>query len=197
MEEPRPSFETRYREGTTPWDIGRPQPVVRRLLEEGHFRGDILDAGCGTGENALLLASRGHSVFGLDFSPTAVERAREKGRDRALNATFWVGNALQLVSLNRTFDTVLDSALFHAFNDSERTLYAENLRHVLKPGGRLCLVCFSEKEPPGWGPRRVTRAEILGTFREGFRSLSIREEGYSTTQTKEPVKAWLSVFLRT
>src|SRR5579885_1965164 len=127
--EPRPSFDSRYQEGSTPWDIGRPQPFVRRLWEEGAFRGDILDVGCGTGENTLFLASHGHSVCGVDFSPTAVERARAKGISRGLDATFWVGNALQLVSLNRTFDRALDSALFHVFNDEERAAYAESLRH--------------------------------------------------------------------
>ncbi len=194
--EQRPSFDSRYQEGSTPWDIGRPQPFVQRLWEEGAFRGDILDAGCGTGENTLFLASRGYSVCGVDFSPTAVERARAKRVERKLDADFWVGNALQLVSLNRVFDRILDSALFHVFSDEERPVYAENLRHVLRPGGLAYVVCFSEKEPPGWGPRRVTQAEIRDTFEKGFQVHSIRDAEYLTNLRPEPVKAWLSALSR-
>jgi SAM-dependent methyltransferase len=69
-------FEESYRLGSPPWDIGAPQPEIVRLAAEGRIVGDVLDLGCGTGENALHLASLGHRVVGLDGSPTAIEAAR-------------------------------------------------------------------------------------------------------------------------
>jgi SAM-dependent methyltransferase len=75
-------FETAY-EGQPPWDIGGPQPEIVRLAEEGAIRGVVLDVGCGTGENALYLDGRGCDVWGIDFIPKAIERAREGDPARA------------------------------------------------------------------------------------------------------------------
>jgi len=108
------TFDERYRSGEAPWEIGRPQPEVICLAEGGFFTGRVLDIGCGTGENALMLAARGLDVFGIDQIESVIQIARDKARDRGLSARFSVHNALQLADLGETFDTVLDSAVFHA-----------------------------------------------------------------------------------
>ena len=51
----RSTFETAYT-GQAPWDIGRPQQAF--LAVANRITGSILDAGCGTGENALFFATR-------------------------------------------------------------------------------------------------------------------------------------------
>ncbi len=56
-----------------PWDIGRPQKEFVDV--EAQMKGSILDAGCGTGENALYFAQRGHAVTGIDFLEEPIERA--------------------------------------------------------------------------------------------------------------------------
>ena len=68
-------FESAY-EGTPPWDIGRPQPEFVRLEAGGEIRGSVLDVGCGTGENALHMAAKGHDVWGIDGAPTAISTIR-------------------------------------------------------------------------------------------------------------------------
>src|SRR5688500_7033616 len=108
------SFDTAY-EGTPPWEIGRPQEAFVRLAEAGEIAGAVLDVGCGTGENALMLAQRGHEVWGVDTAATAIHRAREKADERGLTVTFRVADALHLDQLRRSFDTVIDSGLFHVF----------------------------------------------------------------------------------
>jgi len=70
--------------GVPPWDIGRPQREVLELADAGTFRSPVLDAGCGTGENALALAARGLEVVGLDASPRAIGKAMDKARERHL-----------------------------------------------------------------------------------------------------------------
>ncbi len=70
-------FEQMY-QGQAPWDTGRPQPAIVKLAEAGQIRGSVLDVGCGTGENLLYLAARGHEAWGLDFVPVAIERAKAK-----------------------------------------------------------------------------------------------------------------------
>ncbi|HVM31986.1 MAG TPA: class I SAM-dependent methyltransferase [bacterium] len=186
------TFEQRYQEGVPPWEIGRPQSWVVELFHQDAFEGDILDVGCGTGENALFLATQGLAVTGVDFSRTAIELAQEKAAQRHSSARFRVGNALKLPLLKRTFDTALDSALFHVFTDKERTLYAESLAAALKPQGVAYVVCFSEREPDGWGPRRVTQGEIQKTFQKRFDVASIQRALYETNLRPEPVQAWLT-----
>ena len=110
-------FEQMY-QGQAPWDTGRPQPAIIKLVEAGQIRGSVLDVGCGTGENLLYLADRGHEAWGLDFVPVAIERTSDKAAQRGLEAHFIVGNALELKKLGRQFDTVIDCGLFHAATSS-------------------------------------------------------------------------------
>ena len=190
------TFEQRYQEGVPPWEIGRPQSWVVELFDQEAFEGEVLDVGCGTGENALYLSSKGLNVTGVDFSRTAIELAQEKAEQRRLKALFRVGNALKLSLLKRSFDTVIDSAVFHVFTDKERLLYAESLASILRPKGVAYVVCFSEKEPECWGPRRVTQGEIRRTFQKQFDIALIQRATYETNLRAEPVQAWLSCLQR-
>ncbi len=188
-------FEVAY-EGTPPWDIGRPQGAVVRLAEAGEISGSVLDVGCGTGESALYLATQGHEVLGIDAVPLAVERAEAKARDRGIDAGFLVWDALHLAELGRVFNTAIDVGLFHSFEDEERTVFAENLHAVLEPGGRYFLLCWSEQNEWGYGPRRVTQDEILETFAEGWSVESITEEAFETNVPDWRVHAWLARITR-
>ncbi len=79
-------------------------------------------------------------------------------------------DALHLQDLGRTFETVIDSGLFHVFSDEERSLFVSSLTSVLKPGGTYYLLCFSDRESSsGPGPRRVSHTEIEETFHQGWR----------------------------
>jgi SAM-dependent methyltransferase len=184
-------FDIAY-EGTPPWDIGRPQAAVVRLAEAGEVSGSVLDVGCGTGENALYLAGLGHVVLGVDAVGVAIERARAKARDRSIRAEFLVWDALGLAELGRTFDTAIDVGLFHSFQDEERPVFARSLRAALVPGGRYLLLCWSQHNAWGYGPRRVTQAEIRETFAEGWRVDSITEESFETNVSDWQVHAWLA-----
>src|SRR5579883_2240420 len=101
------SFDDAYR-GTPPWDIGHPQKALVELGESGEVKGRVLDIGCGTGEHALYFAKLGHEAWGIDFAPKAIDRAREKAKERGLNTHFEVVNALDLAGFSQTFDTVID-----------------------------------------------------------------------------------------
>jgi SAM-dependent methyltransferase len=83
----------------------------------------ILDAGCGTGENALFFAGRGRKVTGIDFLAEPITKARKKTAERGMKAMFFVMDALALKDLPDVFDSVIDSGLFHLFNDEDRPKY--------------------------------------------------------------------------
>ncbi len=189
-------FEGAYA-GTPPWDIGRPQGAIVRLAEAGEIRGRVLDVGCGTGENALYLASLGLDVLGVDAAPTAIERARTRAAERGSRAEFLVWDALELSELGRTFDAVTDSGLFHTFDDEDRPPFAASLHTVLEPGGRYFLLCWSERTPGILGPRRVTQAEIRATFVDGWTVESIEGSGFETNLGLERIHAWLARIVHT
>jgi SAM-dependent methyltransferase len=186
-------FDNAYRDGGTPtWDIGRPQGAVVRLVEHGLVTGTVLDAGCGTGENTLYLAGLGHPVVGVDFAAAAIERAVAKAAGHGLPVEFLVADALDLATLGRRFDTVIDVGLFHTLGDAERTRYAASLGAVVASGGRAFLLCWSDRNPFGRGPRRVSPGEIRAAFREGWRVESIDPEWLDTRLPEGRIHAWLA-----
>jgi SAM-dependent methyltransferase len=96
-----------------PWDLGRPQSAFLELAEQGAISGRVLDVGCGTGEHVLMCAGRGLPATGIDLAVPALEVAREKARERGLDARFLCHDALRVAELAESFDTVLDCGLFH------------------------------------------------------------------------------------
>ncbi len=190
-------FEEAYRGGTPPWDIGRPQAEVVRLAEEGEIVGDVLDVGCGTGENALFLAGRGARVVGVDASPSAVERAREKAAARGLPGTaFLVADALDLARLRRRFETALDCGLFHVLDPGDRRRYAQSLCEVLSPGGALHLLAFSDAEPAGVGPHRIAEADLRDAFRSIFVITRLRAGRFESHLHAGGARAWVATLVR-
>jgi SAM-dependent methyltransferase len=159
-------WDASYHDGPAPWDVGRPQPAVVRVADAGGFTGAVLDAGCGTGENALHLASLGLAVLGFDVAGTALARARATAEKRGLEVEFTLADALQLQGLGRTFETVLDCGLFHTFDGDERSGYVASLASVTKPGGTLYVLCFSD-DGPDTGPHPVRREDLVTAFDSG------------------------------
>jgi SAM-dependent methyltransferase len=191
----RAEFESAYT-ATPPWDIGRPQPAFAALAAEGQLHGRLLDVGCGTGEHVLMAADAGVDSTGVDIAPTAIRLARAKAKERGIDARFVVGDACELDSLGEAFDTVLDCGLFHVFDDADRTRFVASLAGVIRPGGRYFMLCFSENEPAGWGPRRVTQKDIRDAFSVGWTVESIEPVGLDVTIRRDPVRSWLASITR-
>ncbi len=170
-------FQQAY-QGRAPWDIGKPQQVFVEAAEQ--VTGSVLDAGCGTGENALFFAQRGHRTSGIDFLEHPIAVAKKKTRERGLTANFVVMDALHLAEIPEVFDSVIDCGLFHVFSDENRARYVGALTSVVRRGGKLFLLCFSDEEPPGDGPRRVSQDEIRAAFASGWQVELIRQARFET-----------------
>jgi SAM-dependent methyltransferase len=186
-------WDASYLDGPAPWDLGRPQPAIVRLAGAGAFAGAVLDAGCGTGENALHLASLGLRVLGVDVAQTAVSIARKKAAGRGMDADFVVADALHLDRLDRGFETVLDCGLLHTFDSDERRDYVASLASVTGRGGHLYVLCFSDVGP-GTGPHPISQQELRAAFtrRSGWSVASISPDRCQTRFDAQGAPAWLA-----
>ena len=196
----RGTFENLYA-GPAPWDIDKPQEQFVAIADR--VISPILDAGCGTGEHALFFAARGHRVVGIDFVEEAVRRARRKATERGVAVEFLVKDALILGNWDERFATAIDCGLFHVFSDEDRRRYVTGLAHVLKPGGQLFLMTFSNEEPGTEGPRRVSRQELHDAFADGWEIESVEPCQIEITPKFTEVKfsgggpkAWFAVIRR-
>lgn len=157
------SWNGSYTGGPAPWDIATEQPAIARLLARHHLAGPVLDAGCGVGDNALAIAETGVAVVGCDVAETALEMARAKAAQRGLDVEFLTADALALERLGRTFETIVDSGLFHTFDAAERRRYARSLATVTKPGALLYVLAFAD-EGDQRGPHPISRSHIASAF---------------------------------
>lgn len=177
-----------------PWDIGRPQPAFAQLAEAGAIGGRVLDVGCGTGEHTLMAAALGLDATGIDLAAGALEAAREKARRRSLTARFLRHDLRRLPELGETFDTVLDSLVFHALTEADRAAYVAGLRTVVPPTGRAFLLCYGDRRPgEGGAPHGLGRDRIRASFTSGWRIDSLESAVCASTSPLYPggIAAWL------
>ncbi|MGH3678483.1 MAG: class I SAM-dependent methyltransferase [Mycobacterium sp.] len=158
-------FDDAYKTRTAPWVIGEPQPAIVDLERAGRIRGKVLDAGCGTGEHTILLTRLGYDVLGIDFSPRAIDQARQNAATKGVDARFAVADALNLGDQPQ-YDTIVDSALFHVFDAGDRAKYVASLHNACRPGAIVHVLALSDAGR-GFGPE-VSEADIRDAFVDGW-----------------------------
>ncbi|PRW44457.1 SAM-dependent methyltransferase [Chlorella sorokiniana] len=154
-----------------PWEIGRAQAAVVNLVYDGTFDGcSVLDVGCGIGDNSLYIAR--HARKAIVTACDLVERALDVVRHKAAGT----GLPLECVQQDlltplqgelqgRQFDVVLDANVYHCFSPGpDRDAYVANLARLVRLGGRLVMLVFSDKQGGSRGPVRVSQADIRASF---------------------------------
>jgi SAM-dependent methyltransferase len=151
-------------EGPPPWNIGEPQPELAKLIDEGKIHGDVLDAGCGHAELSLALAAQGHTVVGIDNSPTAITAATKAAEERGLsNATFVRDDITSFSGYDGRFNTIVDSTLFHSLPVELRDAYLQSVYRAAAPGASYFILVFATgafPEDAEFGPNIVTEDEL-------------------------------------
>ncbi len=179
-------FDDAYKTRTAPWVIGEPQPAIVDLERAGLVHGKVLDAGCGTGEHTILLTRLGYDVLGVDAAPTAIEQACANAAEQGVDAGFAVGDAMNL-GVEPRYDTIVDSALFHIFDDADRPRYVASLYGVCKPGGLVHVLALSDKGR-GFGPE-VSERVIREAFGAGWVLEALDETTYRGVVQEPHVEA--------
>lgn len=182
-----------------PWSIGEPQPELATLIEQGKFRGEVLDAGCGEAAISLYLAERGFTTVGLDQSPTAIDLAKAEAATRGFtNASFAVADISDFGGYDGRFDTIVDSTLFHSMPVELREGYQQSIVRAAAPGASYFVLVFDKAGMPDgpanpvtedelrdvvskyWTIDEIRPARIHGVFPEGFEEffpvIDVREE---------------------
>ena len=174
----RPDFwETIYRQGDAPWDLGQPAPPFRRLAHDGAFPpGRMIVLGAGRGHDARLFARHNFQVTAVDFAREAIEAMHRLAEPDAPIVTIQA-DIFDLPHLFETpFDYVLEYACYCAIDPSRRETYADVVDDVLVPGGRYVALAFPIEEREGGPPFSVDPDEIIALFQARGFTLQRRED---------------------
>ncbi|MCX4627068.1 class I SAM-dependent methyltransferase [Streptomyces sp. NBC_01443] len=177
-----------------PWDIADAQPAVIAAESAGQVSGDVIDVGCGLGDNAIFLASRGYRVTGIDGAPTAIQEAQKRARAKGLDVDFAVADATSLDGYENRFDTVIDSGLYHCLTEDNQRRYMDALYRATKPGARLHLLCFAEELPAVFPvAQRVSEKNLREIVGKQWNITLLRPVLYQTSLTPESIRQLISL----
>jgi cyclopropane fatty-acyl-phospholipid synthase-like methyltransferase len=144
-----------------PWNSETPPDLLVELVNSGRVRPcKAIDMGCGAGNYAIYLASRGFDVIGVDLSPEAVKIAEDNARKRGVKCKFIAADvAGDIPSLRGRFGFIYDWGLLHHIMPARRRRYVRNVHRLLDSSGYYLSLCFNERDTAfeGAGKYRSTR----------------------------------------
>jgi methyl halide transferase len=200
---PRPKFVTIadwdavYREGTPPWDTGAPHAELARVLDEHRLRPrTVLEIGCGTGADAILLARRRFEVTAIDCSPIAIERARLRAEQRDASIHFVLADMFEFARTAGQFDFVYDCGVYHIVRQANLERYLDMLWRVTRPGSHCLCLAGAPNETAEDGPPQVTDEEIHNELGRLFEFIHLRPTRLECPDRKEGHPAWSCLMRR-
>lgn len=189
-------WDTIYREGTPPWETGRPASELVRVLDEGAIPiGTALELGCGTGADAIYLAQKGFEVTAVDFSPTAIERARTRAERYDVNVRFVLDDVYEFGKHCEPFDFVYDAGFYHYIRQKELAKLLDMLWRVTRPGSYYLALVGAAGEKAEGGPPQVSEREIRFELGRLFEFVQFRNFPFESPFRREGYLGW-SVLMR-
>ena len=165
-------WNQRYHDGETPWDSLLVSKELQRVLRERDIQPcRALELGCGSGTNAVYLATQGFAATAVDCAPLALERARSSAESAGVEVNWIEGDVQHFGADLEPFDFIFDRGCYHCCRRVDLPGWLATLRNVTRPGTVYLSLTGNANEQAEHGPPRLTEDEILG--RSG-RSVQVR-----------------------
>jgi SAM-dependent methyltransferase len=188
-------FAERYASGNTPWDSGRPDEELLRVLESGRLTGKtVLEFGCGTGTNAIELARRGFEVTAVDIVDKAIQSARAKAHQAKVTVDFRVADTLN-GDVSGSYDVLFDRGVYHCLRTVDLKRFQDFLKRVTRRGSWWLSLAGNAKEKHDPGPPVVHEHEIRAELGPLFDIVELREIRFTTNQSEFRPLGW-SILMR-
>ena len=189
-------WDSAYRSGRPGWDTGRPSSELVQAVEEGTLKPcRVVELGCGTGTNAIFLASKGFDVTAIDIAPTALRLAEEKARKAGVRVRWLLADVLSPPKLE-PFDLVYDRGCYHGVRQQNAAGYVEALARLTKTGSQVLILAGNANEPQHYGPPRIKEEELRADFSKLFEFQWLRETRFDSADPQRPGALAWSVLLR-
>jgi len=199
----RPKYVTKadwdaaYRQGTPPWDTGAPHAELVRVLDEYRLQPQtVLEVGCGTGADAILLARRRLEVTAVDCSPIALERARLRAEQENALVRFVLDDVFEFAHSAGQFDLVHDAGLYHAVRQTNLEQYLDMLWRVTRPGSYYFCLAGAPDKTADDGPPQVTEDEIHNELGRLFEFIHVRPTRLESPNRNRGYPAWSCLMRR-
>ncbi|MDK1081132.1 MAG: methyltransferase domain-containing protein [Anaerolineae bacterium] len=160
-------WEALYLDGSDGWDLGGPNPVFQKLLQNEKIKpGKIILLGAGRGHDAREFARHGYQVTAVDFSPSAVQEMKRLA-DKSAPVEIMQHDIFNLPdSMDGCFDTVLEYTCYCAIDPKRRAEFADLVARLLKPGGLYLSLAFPIGQHTDGPPFAVSVEKVLKLFKE-------------------------------
>jgi len=191
-------WDSRYVSGNIPWDTGRPSTELVSVLDEEHIAPcSAIDLGCGTGTNAVYLASLGFEVTAVDVSPTAIDRCRMRRASTDVRIRCLVADLLNPTEdIGGPYEFFFDRGCFHILRRTSVDRTLQTLEQITAPGSVGLVLTGNAKEPMHPGPPVLTEEELrteLGTL---FDIVKLREIRFDAVKEGDPMPLGWSCLVR-
>ena len=198
MGEPQRNWDERYQTNDLPWDSGfRSRELARVLAERAMAPCRAVELGCGSGTNAVFLAEQGFDVTGIDLSPTAIDRAKERASLAGVNVRFLAADLLQFQEAVEPFDFLFDRGCFHCARKVDVSAYRTTLKYLSRPGSWYLLLTGNANEVTETeGPPRLTEQDIRQDLEDLFEIQEIREFHFEDAGGTEGPLGWSCFLIR-
>jgi 2-polyprenyl-3-methyl-5-hydroxy-6-metoxy-1,4-benzoquinol methylase len=191
-------WERRYREGDSPWDSGRPSTELQRVLAEEKIDPcRCIELGCGTGTNAVWLAQQGFDVTGVDISPLAIDRARERAAAAGVAVCWRVADVLDPPNLGEPYGFFFDRGCYHVVRRDDVHSFLRTLDRITEPGTLGLVLTGNAREPRDPGPPVVDEETLRQELGQLFQIVWLREFRFdSAPGSGESFLAWSCLLRR-
>ena len=152
------------------WDTGRASHELKQAVEDGVIKpGRAVVLGCGSGNNAIYLASQGFDVTGIDIAPTALKLAEAAAVKAGVKVNWVLADVLAPPSME-AFDFIYDRGCYHNVRYVDASGFVDSVRRLSRPGTQMLIMSLDREGPPG-----VKEEQLKSDFSSAFEFQWIRK----------------------